>query len=38
MAEIIGYIASVLVAISLMMSSILRLRIINLVGASVFAL
>lgn len=36
--EIIGYIASILVAISLMMSSILRLRIINLVGALVFTI
>ncbi len=34
--EIIGYIASVLVAISLMMSSILRLRVINLIGAACF--
>jgi hypothetical protein len=34
--EIIGYIASVLVAISLTMRSILRLRIINLVGAVFF--
>jgi hypothetical protein len=36
--EIIGYIASLLVAISLMMSSILRLRIINLVGAMFFTI
>ncbi|HZW03882.1 MAG TPA: hypothetical protein VFF68_08140 [Anaerolineaceae bacterium] len=34
--ELIGYIASVLVAISLMMSSILRLRLINLAGAVFF--
>lgn len=34
--ELIGYVASVLVAISLMMSSILRLRIINLVGSATF--
>ena len=34
--EIVGYAASVLVAISLMMSSILRLRIINLVGSLAF--
>lgn len=34
--EIIGYVASALVAISLMMSSILRLRIINLMGAILF--
>ena len=36
--ELIGYIASVLVAISLTMSSILRLRLINLGGAVLFAL
>jgi hypothetical protein len=34
--EIIGYTASILVAISLMMSGIVRLRIINLIGAIVF--
>jgi hypothetical protein len=36
--ELLGYAASVLVAISLMMSSILRLRVINLIGALAFAL
>lgn len=36
--EVIGYAASALVAISLMMSSILRLRLINLVGSAAFAL
>jgi hypothetical protein len=36
--EIIGYLASVLVAISLMMSSILKLRVINLLGAALFTL
>ena len=36
--EIIGYFASVLVAISLMMSSILKLRVINLLGAALFTL
>ena len=35
--EVIGYVASALVAISLMMSSILRLRLINLVGSATFA-
>jgi hypothetical protein len=35
--ELIGYIASALVAVSLMMSSILRLRLINLAGALLFA-
>jgi hypothetical protein len=34
--EIIGYIASALIAISLMMRSILRLRVINLIGALFF--
>lgn len=34
--EIIGYVASVLVAVSLMMSAILKLRVINLVGSSFF--
>lgn len=36
--EIIGYTASALVAVSLMMSKILRLRIVNLIGAGTFAL
>jgi hypothetical protein len=35
--QIIGYIGSVLVAVSLMMKNILHLRWINLIGASVFA-
>ena len=35
--ELFGYSASALIAVSLMMSSIKRLRIINLVGASCFA-
>ena len=35
--EIIGYIASVIVAVSLMMNSIVRLRWYNLIGASVFS-
>lgn len=35
--EIVGYAASGLIAISLMMSSILRLRLINLIGALAFA-
>lgn len=34
--ELVGYVASVLIAISLMMSSILRLRLINLAGAVFF--
>lgn len=35
--ELIGYVASVLIAISMMLSSILRLRLINLAGAAAFA-
>lgn len=35
--QIFGYIASVLVAVSLMMSSIVKLRIINLIGAACFS-
>lgn len=35
--QLIGYIASVLIALSMMMNSILRLRIINLAGASSMA-
>jgi len=34
--EVIGYIGSVLVAVSLMMKSLLRLRVINLFGATFF--
>lgn len=36
--ELIGYVASVLVAISLMMSNIVRLRVVNLIGAATFSL
>jgi hypothetical protein len=36
--ELLGYAASILVAISLMMKSVLRLRIINLVGALCFTI
>ncbi|MBL8078879.1 MAG: YgjV family protein [Anaerolineales bacterium] len=35
--ELIGYLGSVLVAISLMMQSVFRLRVINLIGALIFA-
>ncbi len=35
--EILGYVASTLVAVSLMMSSLARLRALNLLGASLFA-
>ncbi|MHA1734194.1 MAG: hypothetical protein ACTSU5_19830 [Promethearchaeota archaeon] len=35
-AEILGYTASVLVAVSLTMKNVLRLRVINMVGAVVF--
>lgn len=34
--EIVGYVASALVAVSLMMSSVLRLRLLNLLGAAAF--
>jgi GGDEF domain-containing protein len=36
--ELIGYLGSILVAISLMMRSLLRLRVINLIGALFFTL
>jgi len=36
--EGIGYLASLLVAVSLMMGSMVRLRLLNLVGALAFAL
>ncbi|SRR6056297_542008 len=36
--EIIGYAASVLVAVSLMMSNIIQLRIVNMIGAATFSL
>ncbi len=36
--EIIGYVASVLIAVSLMMSAIVKLRIINMIGAATFTL
>ena len=36
--ELIGYVASVLVAISLTMTSILKLRIINLIGSACFTI
>jgi len=37
MIEMFGYLGSVLIAVSLMMSNIVRLRWINLVGAAVFS-
>jgi len=36
--ELIGYAASILVAVSLMMSAIVKLRIVNLIGAFTFSL
>ena len=36
--ELLGYVASVLVAVSLMMSSLLKLRVINLVGSACFCI
>ncbi len=35
--ELVGYLASALIVISLMMSSVLKLRVVNLVGAVIFA-
>lgn len=35
--ELVGYLGSVLVAISLMMQSVFRLRVLNLIGALIFA-
>lgn len=37
LVESIGYLASVLIAVSIMMTSVLRLRILNLAGAVVFS-
>jgi hypothetical protein len=34
--ELVGYLASVLIVVSLLMSSVYRLRVINLIGAAVF--
>lgn len=36
--ELIGYIASILVAASLMMSAIVKLRVVNMIGAFTFAI
>jgi ribosomal protein S18 acetylase RimI-like enzyme len=36
--ELLGYVASVIIALSLMMSSLLRLRLVNLAGALLFAI
>lgn len=38
MTELIGYLASALVAVSLLTSNVLRLRVLNLVGAVVFVI
>ena len=35
--ELIGYLASLLVLISLLMTSVVKLRIINLIGSFIFA-
>ncbi len=35
--ELLGYTASLLIAVSLMMTSVLRLRVINLAGAAAFS-
>lgn len=36
--ELIGYVASILVAVSLMMSNIVQLRIVNMIGAATFSI
>lgn len=36
--ELIGYVASILVAVSLMMNAIVKLRIVNMIGALTFAI
>ncbi len=36
--ELVGYLASILIVVSLLMSSVHRLRVINLVGAAVFTI
>lgn len=36
--EMIGYVASVLIAVSMMMGGILKLRIVNMIGAAFFSL
>lgn len=38
MLELIGYLASFLVALSMLMTSLLRLRLVNLVGSAVFGI
>lgn len=38
LVELIGYIASLIVAISLMMSSVLKLRLLNLLGSLIFSI
>ena len=35
--ELLGYVASILIAVSLMMSNLIKLRIINMIGAAAFA-
>lgn len=37
MIEMIGYLGSVLVVVAMLMSSVVKLRIINTIGASIFA-
>ncbi len=37
-AEILGYVASVIILLAMMMNSILKLRIVNLVGSTLFAI
>ena len=37
MIEMIGYLGSVLVVVAMLMTSVVKLRIINMIGASLFA-
>ena len=37
MVEMIGYLGSILVVVSMLMSSVVRLRIINTIGSGIFA-
>lgn len=37
MVELIGYLGSVLVVVSMLMSSVVKLRVINTIGSGIFA-
>ena len=38
MIEMVGYLASLLVVVAMLMTSVVKLRIINMVGAGIFAI